>query len=96
MISNISYSTEKTAKNKFLIYFAFTNFVTKLTGEMTYIVIDTADEQSQGFLEYVKTLSFAKIQSGANVTTIKAMTQAKAGKTTKHKNAKELISFLNK
>ena len=63
---------------------------------MTYIIIDTDDKQSEGFLQYVKTLSFAKIQSGANITTIKAMEQAKKGNTTKHKNTKELISFLNK
>ena len=63
---------------------------------MTYIVIDTTDKQSEGFLQYVKTLPFAKIQSGANVTTIKAMEQAKKGKTTRHKSAKDLISFLNK
>ena len=63
---------------------------------MTYIVIDTTDKQSAAFLHYVKTLPFAKVQSGANVTTIKAMEHAKKGKTTKHKNAKELISFLNK
>ena len=63
---------------------------------MTYIVIDTEDKQSDAFLKYVKTLPFAKIQSGANVTTIKAMEQAKKGKVTKHKNAKELVSFLNK
>ena len=59
---------------------------------MTYIVIDKKDKQSEAFLRYVKTLPFAKIQSGANVTTIKAMEQAKKGKTTKHKNAKELSS----
>ena len=63
---------------------------------MTYIVIDTTDKQSAAFLHYVKTLPFATVQSGANVTTIKAMEHAKKGKTTKHKNAKELISFLNK
>ncbi len=63
---------------------------------MTYIVIDTTDKQSEAFLHYVKTLPFAQIQSSANVTTIKAMEQAKKGKTTKHKSAKELISFLNK
>lgn len=63
---------------------------------MTYIVIDTADKQSQSFLQYVKTLPFAQVQSAANVTTIKAMEQARKGKTTKHKSAKELISFLNK
>ena len=63
---------------------------------MTYIVIDTNDKQSQGFLQYVKTLPFAKIQSGANATTIKAIEDAKKGKTTKHKSAKHLISFLSK
>ncbi len=63
---------------------------------MTYIVIDTSDKQSQSFLEYVKTLPFAKVQSAENVTTLKAMEQAKKGKTTKHKSAKDLISFLNK
>ena len=63
---------------------------------MTYIVIDTSDKQSQSFLEYVKTLTFAKVQSAENVTTLKAMEQAKKGKTTKHKSAKDLISFLNK
>ncbi len=63
---------------------------------MTYIVIDTTDKQSEGFLKYVKTLPFAKIESGANATTIKAMEQAKKGKVTKHKSAKDLISFLNK
>ena len=63
---------------------------------MTYIVIDTNDKQAEGFLEYVKTLPFATIETGANLTTVKAMEQAKKGKTTKHKSAKELISFLNK
>ena len=63
---------------------------------MTYIVIDTADKQSEAFLEYVKTLPFAKIQSGENATTIKAMEDVKKGKTTKHKSAQSLISFLNK
>jgi hypothetical protein len=63
---------------------------------MTYIVIDTTDKQAKSFLEYVKTLSFAKVQTGANVTTLKAMEEAKKSKTTKHKSAKDLISFLNK
>ena len=63
---------------------------------MTYIVIDTSNKQSEGFLEYVKTLPFAKIEKGNNPITLKAMEQVKKGKTTKHKNAKELISFLNK
>jgi hypothetical protein len=63
---------------------------------MTCIVIDTTDKQAQGFLEYVKALPLAKVESGANPVTIKAMEAAKKGKTTKHKSAKELISFLNK
>ncbi len=63
---------------------------------MTYVLIDTTDKQSQSFLEYVKTLPFATIESTDNVTTLKAIEQAKKGKTTKHKNAKELIAFLNK
>ena len=63
---------------------------------MTYVVIDTTDKQSEAFLRYVKTLPFAKVESGANAITIRAMEQAKKSKTTKHKNAKELISFLNK
>lgn len=63
---------------------------------MTYIVIDTTDEQSKSFLEYVRTLPFAKIENGDNPVTIKAMNQAKKGRVSKHKNTKELISFLNK
>jgi len=68
----------------------------QITGYMTYIVIDTTDKQSQAFLQYVKTLPFATIQAGENATTIEAMEAARKGKTTKHKNVKELISFLNK
>lgn len=63
---------------------------------MTYVVIDTTDEQSQAFLEYVKTLSFAKVESEPNAKTIKAMEEVRRGKTTKQKSAKDLISFLNK
>jgi len=63
---------------------------------MTYVVIDTNDKQSEGFLAYVKTLSFAKVQKGANVTTLKAMEQARKKKVTRHKNSEDMISFLNK
>lgn len=63
---------------------------------MTYVVIDTNDKQSEAFLEYVKTLPFAKVQKGANLTTLKAMESAKKGKTTKHKSSGDLIKFLNK
>ena len=63
---------------------------------MTYISIDTTNKQSKSFLEFAKTLSFIKIIDEPNPTTIKAIKEAKQGKVTKHKNAKELISFLNK
>jgi len=63
---------------------------------MTYISIDTNKKQAQQFLEYVKTLPFAKIHQEPNAVTRKAITAAKKGKVTKHKNAKELIAFLNK
>lgn len=63
---------------------------------MTYITIDTHQKQALFFLEYVKTLPFAKVFQEPNPETIKAMEDAKKGKTTKHKNSKTLISFLNK
>ncbi len=63
---------------------------------MTYVVIDTNDKQSEAFLEYVKTLPFAKVQKGGNLTTLKAMESAKKRKVTRHKSADELIKFLAK
>ena len=36
------------------------------------------------------------MSKGTNATTIKAMEDAKKGKTTKHENAKELVIFLAK
>lgn len=64
--------------------------------DMTYISIDTRNKQALPFLEYVKTLSFVTIHQKPNVTTLKAISEAKKGRTRKHKNVKELISYLNK
>ncbi len=63
---------------------------------MTYISIDTKSKQAQKFVELIKTMPFAKILQEPNITTKKAMAEAAKNKTTKHKNAKELIAFLNK
>ena len=63
---------------------------------MTYITIDTHKKEALLFLEYVKTLSFVKIYHEPNPTTLKAMDEVKKGNTKKHKNSKDLISFLNK
>lgn len=63
---------------------------------MTYITIDTNKKEAVLFLEYVKTLSFVKIYEKPNPVTLKAMSAVKKGKTKKHKNSKDLISFLNK
>jgi len=63
---------------------------------MTYITIDTHKKQALLFLEYVKTLSFVTVHQEPNPTTLKAMDEVKKGKTKKHKNSKDLISFLKK
>ena len=63
---------------------------------MTYISIDTNKKQALLFLEYIKTLSFVTIHQEPNSVTLKAMGEVKKGKTKTHKNAKDLISFLNK
>lgn len=63
---------------------------------MTYIAIDTNGKQALLFLEYIKTLSFITVYQEPNLTTLKAMDEAKKGKTKKHKSSKTLISFLNK
>ena len=63
---------------------------------MTYITIDTNKKQALLFLEYVKTLSFVTVHEEPNPDTLKAMDDAKKGKTKKHKSSKDLISFLNK
>ena len=63
---------------------------------MTYITIDTHKKQALLFLEYIKTLPFVTIHQNPNPTTLKAIDDIKKGKTKKHKNAKDLISFLNK
>ena len=63
---------------------------------MTYITIDTKTVQAKKFVELIETLPYAKILKEPNTYTKKAMSDIKKGKTTKHKNAKELIVFLNK
>ncbi|MFM9945251.1 MAG: hypothetical protein ACKVQB_08470 [Bacteroidia bacterium] len=63
---------------------------------MTYITVDTKKKEALLFLEYIKTLSFVTVLQEPNAVTIKAMEEVKNGKTKKHKNAKELIAFLNK
>ena len=63
---------------------------------MTYISIDTSNRQATLFLEYLKTLPFVTIHQQPNSVTKKAISEAKNGKSKKHKNAKELIAYLNK
>lgn len=63
---------------------------------MTYLTIDTNKKQALLFLEYIKTLPFVTIHQEPNSVTLNAMAGVKKGKTKTHKNAKDLISFLNK
>ncbi len=63
---------------------------------MTYIRIDTKTKQGKKFVELIETMPFAEILSEPNRTTKNAMDVAKNGNTTRHKNSKELTSFLNK
>jgi antitoxin component of RelBE/YafQ-DinJ toxin-antitoxin module len=63
---------------------------------MTYITIDTKTRQAKKFVELIETMPFAKILDEPNAVTKKAIADSKKGKTTKHKNAKEMIAFLNK
>jgi len=72
------------------------NFVLYKTTPMTYISIDTKTKQAKKFVELLETLPFAKILQEPNAITKKAMDDTRKNKTTKHKNSKELIAFLNK
>lgn len=63
---------------------------------MTYISVDTKNKQSESFLAFVETLPFATIHTTPNNITLKTMADAKAAKTTRHKNVKSLVAFLNK
>ena len=63
---------------------------------MSYITIDTNNKQAIPFLEYAKTLPFLKVYQEPNSDTLKAIEEAKKGKTKKFKNAKDLITYLNK
>ncbi len=63
---------------------------------MTYIRIDTKTKQAKKFVELIETMPFAKILADPNISTKTAMQSASKGKTKMHKNATELIAFLNK
>ncbi len=63
---------------------------------MTYIRIDTKTKQAKKFVELIETMPFAEILAEPNATTKAAIENATKGKTRKHKNAGELITFLNK
>jgi hypothetical protein len=63
---------------------------------MTYITIDTKTKQAKKIVELLETLPFAKILQEPNGITKNAMADARKNKTTKHKNSKDLITFLNK
>jgi hypothetical protein len=63
---------------------------------MTYIRINTKTKQAKKFVELIETMPFAEILNEPNSMTKSAMDNAKKGKTTTHKNAKELVAFLNK
>ena len=63
---------------------------------MTYITIDTKSKQAQKLVEYIATLPFAKIHKEPNAVTIKAINDARKGKTSKARSVKQLISDLNK
>ena len=63
---------------------------------MTYIRINTKSKQAKKFVELIETMPFAEILQEPNVTTKKAMENAKNGKARKHKSASKLISSLNK
>jgi hypothetical protein len=62
---------------------------------MTYIRIDTKTKQAKKFVELIETMPFAEVLEAPNEITKKAMAGAKNGRTKTHKNAKELITFLN-
>ena len=63
---------------------------------MTYIRINTKTRQAKKFVELIETMPFAEILAEPNATTKAAIENATKGKTRKHKNAGELITFLNK
>ena len=63
---------------------------------MTDIRINTKTKQAKKFVEVIETMPFAGILNERNGTTKSAMDNAKKDKTTRHKNSKELVAFLNK
>ncbi len=63
---------------------------------MNYIRIDTKTKQAKKFVELIETMPFAEILNEPNRVTKNAMDYAKKGNITKHKNGKELVTFLSK
>lgn len=63
---------------------------------MTYFSIDTKSKQAKKMVELLETLPFVKILDDPNATTKQAMDEARKGKVTKHKSAKDMIDSLNK
>ena len=63
---------------------------------MTHVTIYTKTKQGKKLVELIETLPFAKVHKEPNAATKKAMEETKKGKTRSHKNAKEMIAFLNK
>jgi hypothetical protein len=58
------------------------------------IKIDIKSKAAKSFLEFAKTLSFAKVEKGFNQETVKALNDVKQGKTFKVKNSEELFKQL--
>ena len=65
---------------------------------MTTIIIDDKSTGAKKIIEYLKTLPYAQIIEGnePNSTTLRAMEEARTGKTTTYDSAKELTTKLQK
>ena len=63
---------------------------------MTYITIDTKTKQAKKFVELIETLPFAKILKEPNAATVKAIEDARMGKTHKAKSLEQLFTDLKK
>ena len=65
---------------------------------MTTIIINDKSAGAKKIIEYLKTLPYAKIIEGdePNGATLRAMEEARTGKTTTYNNAKELTAKLRK
>jgi hypothetical protein len=65
---------------------------------MIYLRISENSLQAKAFIQLAQTMEFVEIIDNEipNLETIKAIEAARKGKTTKHKNSKELFTKLNK